>query len=72
MPEHVHLLLSEPERGSLAVALQMLKQMVSRKLHGQGTSPFWQPRSLDFARDFGSGLGRPLNASTSTFGVSRN
>ena len=33
MPEHVHLLLSEPERSSLAVALQMLKQISSRKLH---------------------------------------
>ena len=33
MPEHVHLLLSEPERASLAVALQMLKQISSRKLH---------------------------------------
>jgi hypothetical protein len=26
---HVHLLLSEPEPGSLAVVLQMLKQIVS-------------------------------------------
>src|SRR5208282_106650 len=32
MPEHVHLLLSEPERENLALVLQMLKQMVSRKL----------------------------------------
>ncbi len=32
MPEHVHLLLSEPERENLALALQMLKQMVSRNL----------------------------------------
>jgi hypothetical protein len=31
MPEHVHLLLSEPERGNLAVVLQMPKQIVSRK-----------------------------------------
>ena len=30
MPEHVHLLVSEPERKNLAVALQMLKQIVSR------------------------------------------
>jgi putative transposase len=30
MPEHVHLLVSEPERKNLAVAPQMLKQMVSR------------------------------------------
>jgi len=33
MPEHVHLLLSEPKRASLAVALKMLKQISSRKLH---------------------------------------
>jgi putative transposase len=32
MPEHVHLLISEPERGSLAVAIQMLKQITARKL----------------------------------------
>jgi putative transposase len=48
MPEHVHLLLSEPERRNLAVVLQMLKQMVSRKLHEHGTNPFWQPRYYDF------------------------
>jgi len=41
-------LLSEPERGSLAVALQMLQQIVSRKLLKHGTSPFWQPRYYDF------------------------
>ena len=33
MPDHVHLLMSEPERGSLAVVVQMLKQIVSRGLH---------------------------------------
>jgi putative transposase len=36
MPEHVHLLLSEPERGNLAVALQMLKQVASQKLNDHG------------------------------------
>jgi REP element-mobilizing transposase RayT len=40
MPEHVHLLLSEPERSNLAVALQMLKQVSSRKLHSMGGPPF--------------------------------
>ena len=40
MPEHVHLLLSEPERSSLAVALQMLKQISSRQLHSMGGPPF--------------------------------
>jgi putative transposase len=32
MPEHVHLLMSEPERAKLSVALQMLKQNVARIL----------------------------------------
>ena len=49
MPEHVHLLISEPERRTLAVALQMLKQIVSRKLHRFACSgPFWQARYYDF------------------------
>jgi putative transposase len=32
MPEHVHLLISEPQRSTLAVALQMLKQITARRL----------------------------------------
>src|SRR5580704_9065809 len=32
MPEHVHLLLSEPQQGTLADALKALKQGVSRRL----------------------------------------
>ena len=49
MPEHVHLLLSEPERAGLAVALQMLKQLSSRKLRDRcGDNPFWQKRYYDF------------------------
>jgi putative transposase len=32
MPEHVHLLISEPERGKLSLVMQMLKQITSRKL----------------------------------------
>jgi putative transposase len=49
MPEHVHLLMSEPERGTLALSLQMLKQIVSRKLGvTHGKEPFWQPRYYDF------------------------
>jgi len=49
MPEHVHLLMSEPERGTLALSLQMLKQIVSRKptVEAKG-EPFWQPRYYDF------------------------
>ena len=63
MPEHVHLLLSEPESKNLALALQMLKQMVSRNLHPTSAGdpsyreakggdvqpqPFWQARYYDF------------------------
>jgi putative transposase len=49
MPEHVHLLISEPERGKLSVALQMLKQIVGRKLNaGRNSQPFWQRRYYDF------------------------
>ena len=32
MPEHVHLLISEPKKGTPSTVLQMLKQRVSRKL----------------------------------------
>ena len=32
MPEHVHLLVSEPKKGTPSTVLQMLKQRVSRKL----------------------------------------
>jgi putative transposase len=49
MPEHVHLLMSEPERGTLALSLQMVKQTVSRKLRVAGRNgPFWQARYYDF------------------------
>ena len=47
MPEHIHLLVSEPERATLARAIQSLKQSVSQKLnshHGH----FWQARYYDF------------------------
>jgi putative transposase len=32
MPEHIHLLLSEPEVGSLSLAMQVLKQRTARAL----------------------------------------
>ena len=47
MPEHVHLLLGEPERRTLADALKSLKQGVSRRLVGEGEH-FWQKRYYDF------------------------
>ena len=56
MPEHVHLLLSEPRQGTLAGALGSLKQGVARRLletelkDGSGRQPqhFWQKRYYDF------------------------
>ena len=47
MPEHVHLLMSEPERGTLASAVQAIKQSVARKLIGDNEH-FWQARYYDF------------------------
>jgi putative transposase len=48
MPEHVHLLLSEPEHGSLATALQAMKQAVSKALGSGDGQAFWQARYYDF------------------------
>lgn len=47
MPEHVHLLVTEPERSTLAAAVQALKQSVSLKLIGHH-GRFWQTRYYDF------------------------
>jgi len=47
MPEHVHLLLSEPERDTLADAIKSLKQGVSRRFIGKAEH-FWQKRYYDF------------------------
>ncbi len=44
MPEHVHLLISEPERKTLPIAIQMLKQIVSARF---GEGQFWQVRYYD-------------------------
>jgi putative transposase len=48
MPEHVHMLVSEPERDVLARAMQSLKQSVSRTLALRAAEPFWQVRYYDF------------------------
>jgi REP element-mobilizing transposase RayT len=54
MPERVRLLVSEPERSSLAVALQMLKQVSSRKLHDRSRGKaFW--RGITISMYLGSG-----------------
>jgi len=64
MPEHIHLLLSEPEIGTPSTVMQVLKQRTARallpkkkpcdprqsKLLGEGPArtPFWQTRFHDF------------------------
>ena len=48
MPEHVHLLVSVPEKGLLSTALQALKQSVARRLALRGAEPFWLDRYYDF------------------------
>lgn len=48
MPEHVHLLLGEPETGSLSRAIQALKQSVSRQLVLRQPEPFWLANYYDF------------------------
>ena len=45
MPEHVHLLVSEPRRGTLASVVQALKLSVSLR---RPERPFWQARYYDF------------------------
>ena len=48
MPEHVHLLVTEPESRPLATAMQSLKQSVARTLSLRAPEPFWQERYYDF------------------------
>jgi len=45
MPEHVHLLVSEPKDATLSVAMQALKISVARRSKPR---PFWQRRFYDF------------------------
>jgi putative transposase len=52
MPEHVHLLLSEPANGTIAKAMETLKTRVSvqarkKKKRIESETPFWQARYFD-------------------------
>jgi putative transposase len=61
MPEHIHLLLSEPERGNPSTVMQAIKQGFARRILGSLRSQlpegpeshsedhFWQRRFYDFA-----------------------
>jgi putative transposase len=51
MPEHVHLLLSEPERGDPSRVMQAIKQGFARRFsrHATSNTPhIWQARFYDF------------------------
>ena len=48
MPEHVHLLVNEPELSNLAQAIKSLKQGVARTLALRAADSFWQSRYYDF------------------------
>jgi putative transposase len=45
MPEHIHLLVSEPKHGTLGNAIQALKTSISKQ---SKQKPFWLPRYYDF------------------------
>ncbi len=47
MPEHFHLLVGEPERGTVSLVMQVLKQRYSRKIPDK-KNQFWQRRFYDF------------------------
>ena len=49
MPEHVHLLMSEPKKGTPSTVLQMLKQRVSRKMRKKGRGGTPEQLRLAFA-----------------------
>ncbi len=59
MPEHVHLLISEPQRGTVATVMQVLKQRTARRLLPRRRSRqaelweqkqhLWQKRYYDFS-----------------------
>ena len=47
MPEHIHLLLSEPKNHSLSSTIRVIKGESSKLLRGK-RNLFWQPRYYDF------------------------
>jgi putative transposase len=50
MPEHFHLLITEPDIGDPSVVMKVLKERFTKKLHRNGahTGPIWQKRFYDF------------------------
>jgi putative transposase len=54
MPEHFHLLISEPDKGDPSVVMQVLKQNFAKRVlkdiprYGSGDRHIWQSRFYDF------------------------
>jgi len=52
MPEHFHLLISEPSKGNPSTVMQLLKQRTAAKFNRERKVPvgttFWQARFYDF------------------------
>jgi putative transposase len=50
MPEHFHLLITEPDVGDPSVVMKVIKERFSKLLHRNGvrTRPIWQKRFYDF------------------------
>ncbi len=56
MPEHFHLLITEPEMGDPSVVMKVIKERFSRQVHAEAGSvparaprlPVWQKRFYDF------------------------
>ena len=48
MPEHFHILITEPEFGTPSTVMQVLKQRTGRMLRPVGAERVWQSRFYDF------------------------
>ncbi len=50
MPEHFHLLITEPDVGDPSVVMKVIKERFTKLLHhgGMGSGLIWQKRFCDF------------------------
>ena len=48
MPEHFHVLMTEPRRRDPSIVMKALKQTVARKLLSEAEAHFWHKRFYDF------------------------
>jgi putative transposase len=72
MPEHVHLLVSEPQRATLSTAIQALKLGFVRTLDGGSAVPIACPELADGSRKTGETWGTPGVGSSPCGGESKN